>query len=121
MVEFICTSSTKLLPYFISVVTQQLMPNKYKLAQCRFRKSLTQACRKFKDVLGRQPYQETCRPAFAEERAGHEICTEVPELQQILEDGGQGGGGAVVVAGGVQPDGQGLQQEEQAGRGLSSA
>ena len=42
-------------------------------------------------------------------------------MQQILEDGGQGGGGAVVVAGGVQPDGQGLQQEEQAGRGLSSA
>ena len=95
------------------------MANKYKLAQYRFRKSLTQACRKSKDVLCRKPCQETCRPAFAEER-GHEICTKVPELQQILEDGGQGGGGAVVVAGGVQPDGQGLQQEDQAGRDLSS-
>ena len=97
------------------------MANKYKLAQYRFRKSLTQACRKFKDVLCRKPCQETCRPTVAEERGRHEVGTEVPELQQILEDGGQGGGGPVVVAGGVQPDGQGLQQEEQAGRSLSSA
>ena len=80
----------------------------------------------FKDVLGLKPRQEICRPTITEDRRRHEVGTEVPESQQILEDqceedGGSGGGAPVVVAGRVQPDGEGRQQEDQAGRGLSSA
>ena len=99
------------------------MQNKLKVAQYRFGKSFNL---QFKDVIGLQPRQETCRPTFTEDRRRHEVGTEVPEFQQILEDqceedGGSGGGAPVVVAGRVQPDGEGHQQEDQAGRGLSSA